>query len=76
MKAIPLTPKTVEMITDFCDPGELEMRARMMGELVALLIESDDIDDHTARDYARALLLLEKDLNMLLTTTQETEDHD
>lgn len=76
MKAIPLTPKAIEVITDFCDPGELEMRARMMGELVGFFIESDDVDDQTARDYARALRLLEKDLYKLLETTRNTEDHD
>ena len=43
-----------------------------MDELVGFFLESDEVDDHRARDYARALRLLKNDLqNLLLTTKSE-----
>lgn len=70
MKTINLTPEAVQAINDFCDHEELEVRAQLMDELVGFFLESDEVDDHQARDYARALRLLKNDLNRLLETTQ------
>ena len=70
MKTINLTPEAVPAINDFCDHEELEVRAQLMDELVGFFLESDEVDDHQARDYARALRLLKNDLNRLLETTQ------
>ena len=70
MTTINLTPEAVPAINDFCDHEELEVRAQLMDELVGFFLESDEVDDHQARDYARALRLLKNDLNRLLETTQ------
>lgn len=75
MNVINLTPDAVAAINDFCEPDELEVRAQMMDELVGFFLESDEVDDHRARDYARALRLLKNDLNRLLETTQTTDDN-
>lgn len=72
-KAIPFTPEAVKAINDFCYPDELEMRAQLMDELEGYFLEADNVDDHQARDYARALRLLKNDLNLLLETTKQTE---
>lgn len=69
MKAINLTPEAINAINDFCDSEELEVRAQLMDELEGFFLEADEVDDHKARDYARALRLLKNDLNLLLTTT-------
>lgn len=69
MKAINLTPEAINAINDFCDAEELETRAQLMDELEGFFLEADEVDDHKARDYARALRLLKNDLNLLLTTT-------
>ena len=71
-KSIPFTPAAIKAINDFCDPEELEVRAQLMDELVGFFLESDEVDDHRACDYARALRLLKNDLqNLLLTTKSE-----
>lgn len=71
-KSIPFTPAAIKAINDFCDPEELEVRAQLMDELVGFFLESDEVDDQRARDYARALRLLKNDLqNLLLTTKSE-----
>ena len=71
-KSISFTPAAIKAINDFCDPEELEVRAQLMDELVGFFLESDEVDDHRARDYARALRLLKNDLqNLLLTTKSE-----
>lgn len=69
-KSIPFTPAAIKAINDFCDPEELEVRAQLMDELVGFFLESDEVDDHRARDYARALRLLKNDLQNLLLTTK------
>ena len=69
MKARNLTPEAINAINDFCDSEELEVRAQLMDELEGFFLEADEVDDHKARDYARALRLLKNDLNLLLTTT-------
>ena len=74
-KVINMTPEAVKAINDFCDPGELEIRAQLMDELEGYFLEADDVDDHQARDYARALRLLKNDLNLLLVTTKGNEDN-
>ena len=70
-KAIDLSAAAVDAINEFCDPAELENRARLMDELEGFFLESDEVDDHRARDYARALRLLKNDLNQLLATTSK-----
>lgn len=70
MKAINLTPEGVEAINNFCDPEQLEVRAQLMDELEGYFLEADDVDDHQARDYARALRLLKNDMTTLLRTTK------
>lgn len=71
-KSIPFTPAAIKAINDFCDPEELEVRAQLMDELEGFFLDSDEVDDHRARDYARALRLLKNDLqNLLLTTKSE-----
>ena len=72
-KNVPFTPAAINAINDFCDPEELEVRAQLMDELVGFFLESDEVDDHRARDYARALRLLKKDLEQLLLTTKNEQ---
>lgn len=74
MKMIPFTPEAVQAINEFCDPEQLEMRAQLADELEGYFLDADEVDDHRARDYARALRLLKNDLNLLFTTTKKTED--
>lgn len=69
MKPVPFSPEAINAINDFCDAEELETRAQLMDELEGFFLEADEVDDHKARDYARALRLLKNDLNLLLTTT-------
>ena len=75
MKAINLTPEAVKAINEFCNPEELEVRAQLMDELEGYFLEADEVDDHQARDYARALRLLKNDLNLLLVTTLRKDDN-
>lgn len=70
----PLSPGALKAINDFFDAEELEMRARLMGELVGYFLDADDVDDATARDYARALRLLEDDLKGFLRIVKTEED--
>ncbi len=72
---IAFTPEATEAINEFCDPTELEVRAQLMDELEGYFLESDEVDDHQARDYARALRLLKNDLDLLLRTTK-IEEHE
>lgn len=74
-KTISFSPEAINAINDFCDPEELETRARLMDELEGHFLEADDVDDHAARDYARALRLLKNDLNLLLVTTKRNDDN-
>ena len=73
MKTINLTPEAVQAINDFCDATELETRIDLMDTLEGFFLESDEVDDHQARDYARALRLLKMDLTTLLTTTRNED---
>ncbi len=70
-KVIDLSPEAVKAINDFCDQELLEVREKLMDELEGYFLESDEVDDHKARDYARALRLLKNDLNMLMITTKK-----
>lgn len=74
MKLIPFSPDAINAINDFCDPEELEVRAQLMDELEGFFLESDEVDDHQARDYARALRLLKNDLTNLLEKTKKNCD--
>lgn len=73
-KTIAFTPEATQAINDFCDSEQLEVRAQLMDELEGFFLDADEVDDHRARDYARALRLLKNDLNMLLVTTKRTAD--
>ncbi len=73
-KTIAFTPEATKTINDFCDSEQLEVRAQLMDELEGFFLDADEVDDHQARDYARALRLLKNDLNMLLLTTKRTDD--
>lgn len=70
-KVIDLSPEAVKAINDFCDQELLEVREKLMDELEGYFLESDEVDDHKARDYTRALRLLKNDLNMLMITTKK-----
>ena len=67
---------SLQAINNFCDSGQLEVRAQLMDELEGYFLEADEVDDHQARDYARALRLLKNDLTLLLTTTKRTDSDD
>lgn len=76
MNAIQLTPEATNAINAFCEPEELTNRVRLMDDLEGYFLEADEVDDHQARDYARALRLLKNDLNELLLATIKTEEDD
>lgn len=73
MNVINLTPAAVAAVNGFCEPELLSVRTQLMDELEGFFLEADEVDDHKARDYARALRLLKNDLNELLETTQKNE---
>jgi len=75
-KLIPFSPEAVKAINEFCDPAELAVRAQLMDDLEGFFLEADEVDDHRARDYARALRLLKNDLENLIATTQTVESND
>lgn len=72
-KTISFTPEAAKAINEFCDTTELETRIDLMDTLEGFFLESDEVDDHQARDYARALRLLKMDLVTLLTTTRNDD---
>lgn len=72
-KTIAFTPEAAKAINKFCDTTELETRIDLMDTLEGFFLESDEVDDHQARDYARALRLLKMDLTTLLTTTRNED---
>jgi hypothetical protein len=75
-KRIPFSPELVKVINSFCDLDELTVRAQLMDELEGFFLEADDVDDHRAREYARALRLLREDLELFIETTQTKEGDD
>jgi len=75
-KRIPFSPELVQVINSFCDLDELTVRAQLMDELEGFFLEADDVDDHRAREYARALRLLREDLELFIETTQTKEGDD
>jgi hypothetical protein len=75
-KRIPFSPELVQVINSFCDLDELTVRAQLMDELEGFFLEADDVDDHRAREYARALRLLRNDLELFIETTQTKESDD
>lgn len=72
-KTIAFTPEAAKAINEFCDTTELKTRIDLMDTLEGFFLESDEVDDHQARDYARALRLLKMDLTTLLTTTRNED---
>ena len=73
MSTVNFTPEAINAVSSFCDPEELAVRAQLMDDLVGFFLEADEVDDHKARDYARALRLLKNDLENLIETTQTKE---
>lgn len=75
-RLIPFSPEAIKAINEFCDLEELAIRAQLMDDLEGYFLEADEVDDHKARDYARALRLLKNDLETLIETTQMTENNE
>ena len=49
-KTIAFTPEAAKAINEFCDAAELETRIDLMDTLEGFFLESDEVDDHQARD--------------------------